>query len=110
MNADAITNYQYLCTSLSSLLGSTAFCNSSLSINNIILGENEIAYPNPFDDFIQIDQSYLDYSIQLTNINGTVIYSGKEIDKQNFSAIPAGIYFLNSTTGIPFQLKLVKIK
>jgi len=110
MNAEAITNYQYLCASLSSLLGSTAFCNASLSVNNNLSGVNEIAYPNPFIDFIQIDQSYLYCSIQLTNINGTVIYSGKEIDKQNFSAIPAGIYFLNSTTGIPFQLKLVKIK
>ena len=110
MNAEAITNYQYLCASLSSLLGSTAFCNASLSVNNNLSGVNEIAYPNPFIDFIQIDQSYLYCSIQLTNINGTVIYSGKEIDKQNFSDIPAGIYFLNSTTGIPFQVKLVKIK
>ena len=110
MNADAITNYQYLCASLSNLLGSTAYCNTTLSVNNTLPAANEIAYPNPFVDFIQIDQSYFDCNIQLTNLSGAEIYSGKEIYNQNFSAIPAGIYFLKSTTGIPIQLKLVKIK
>lgn len=110
MNADAITNYQYLCASLSSLLGSTAYCNTTLSVNNTLPAANEIAYPNPFVDFIQIDQSYFDCNIQLTNLSGAEIYSGKEIYNQNFSAIPSGIYFLKSTTGIPFQLKLVKTK
>jgi hypothetical protein len=57
-----------------------------------------------------MDKSYLDDNIQLTNINGAIIYSGKEIYNQNFSAIPAGIYFLKSINGIQFQLKLVKIK
>ena len=110
MNAEAITNYQYLCASLSNLLGSTAYCNTTLSINNTLPAANEIAYPNPFVNFIQMNESYLDCSIQLTNINGTIIYSGKEIYNQNFSDIPAGIYFLNSTSEIPFQVKLVKIK
>jgi hypothetical protein len=41
----------------------------------------------------------------LQNIKGEIIYKGKEIEQQNFSNLPKGVYFLRINKEI---IKLIK--
>lgn len=67
-------------------------------------------YPNPFTDYIRINALNKDDICELINTNGQIIYSGTQINQQDFTAIPKGIYFLkiNKANQINY-LKLVKL-
>lgn len=62
-------------------------------------------YPNPFNDFIKIKNRSRAEKAILTDIQGQVVYQGKEIEKQNFIDLPKGVYFLKTESEI---FKLIK--
>jgi hypothetical protein len=62
-------------------------------------------YPNPFFDFIKIKDKLQTEMVVLTNVQGQIIYQGKEIELQDFSSSPKGIYFLKSKNQ---TIKLIK--
>jgi hypothetical protein len=51
-------------------------------------------YPNPFNNFIKIKHRLQAEMVVLTDVQGQIIYQGKEIESQNFLILPIGIYFL----------------
>jgi subtilisin-like proprotein convertase family protein len=51
-------------------------------------------FPNPFSDRIFIKNAPKSSTYTLSNTFGQVIYSGKTIEKQDFSNLPSGVYFL----------------
>ena len=53
------------------------------------------------------NNSKTDY-FELVNAHGKNIYAGKDIDKQDFSSLPNGIYFLKINSEQGMTLKLIK--
>jgi len=55
-------------------------------------------FPNPFDEYINIQSQYIINSISITNIFGEIIYN-RQINNYNAlilaSALPKGVYYLN---------------
>jgi hypothetical protein len=52
-------------------------------------------YPNPFTDQINVRNKTGQEQYKLMNGVGQVIWSGTNIEKHDFSALPRGMYFLN---------------
>ncbi|MEN9914324.1 MAG: hypothetical protein RL528_1073 [Bacteroidota bacterium] len=74
--------------------------------------ENELfdihVFPNPFtSDLLLKNKSKTDY-FEFVNAFGKNIYAGKDIDKQDFSSLPNGIYFLKINSEQGMTLKLIK--
>ena len=60
-----------------------------------ITNENKLhIFPNPFHNFIKMEIRMATELTILQNIQGEIVYQGKEIETQNFSRLPNGIYFL----------------
>ena len=93
-----LTNYQYLCSEMTTLVGSGTFCNSGVGFSTRSNNVKSIAVtPNPFTSDIKISNAPEHAVFQLVNALGEILYSGSEIEKQNFSALPPGVYYLQRT-------------
>lgn len=66
-------------------------------------------FPNPFNDYINVNTMQNNFTYTLKDYTGNTLYSGSGLNQQNFSYLPAGLYFLqiNDTIGIK-SIKLVK--
>ncbi len=53
-----------------------------------------VVYPNPFQSFIGIKAAEGDHHFKLSNALGVLIYEGVNIEEQDFSYLPKGIYIL----------------
>ena len=79
-------------------------------INNQSKKINSTIYPNPFSYKFIIKNSTGLENYYLSNILGQLIWSGKNIEKQDFSNLANGIYFLKVTSNnIEKTIKMVKI-
>jgi arylsulfatase A-like enzyme len=96
LNFDEQNNYNYLCNELTALVGSGMICTSTgTSIVND--GNKDFTiYPNPFSSFIKLSNYQKEDFYQLYNLFGTIIYTGNEIEKQDFSGLAKGIYFVKN--------------
>lgn len=66
-------------------------------------------FPNPFSTTIAIENVGQDQNFELYNAFGQSLFYGKNIQKQDFSGLPKGVYFLiiiNNETNL--SVKLVK--
>ncbi len=90
-----IDNYNYLCSEMTALVGSGTFCKDNVSIAKVETEATKLkAYPNPFLNYISVSDELLNQKLQLWNIYGQLIYEGTVIEKEDFSALSKGIYFL----------------
>ncbi len=106
LTATDISNYHFLCDSITALTG-VGTC-KPLSINNISQ-QNEIqVYPNPFTNHIYLSSKNKNDLCQLINQMGEIIYTGKELEKQDFSNLPKGIYYLKINSNFNTPCKMVK--
>ena len=64
-------------------------------------------YPNPFINKIYISNSTKNQQLQLNNVYGEIVYQGTQIELQDFSNLPAGIYILQNINANSFY-KIVK--
>jgi hypothetical protein len=70
---------------------------------------NYTVYPNPFKDKINIVNVNGEALYSLSNTMGQIIFEGRDIDKQNFSDLMSGIYFLRISNQTEIEiLKLMK--
>lgn len=69
-------------------------CNLPLSISELFNIQDLVIFPNPFYDNIQINHNINNGFYTLINSTGKIIYSGKNINEQNFSNLTSGIYYL----------------
>ena len=100
-----ITNYNYLCTEMTNLVGGTTFCNA-LGVNNV---ETQInVSPNPFHNFISIKSGSGNENYKLYSNLGQLIYDGTAIENQDFSSLDNGIYFLKIMDKSASTIKLIK--
>ena len=82
--------------------------------NQIATGNNDIqalrvsVFPNPFTSRIYLKNKSEGDSFELSNSLGENIYSGKNIEQQNFSSLTSGIYFLKVVNKATSIIKLIK--
>ena len=82
--------------------------------NQLINNLNEInssklsIYPNPFSNKITLKNTLGNENFELYNSFGQLIFSGKNIDQQNFDCLINGIYFLKITAQKTSIIKLLK--
>ncbi len=102
-----LTNYNYLCNEMTNLVGVGNFCNPALKTTENQLNLN-VVFPNPFSSKINIENATGNENYTLTNEIGQEIFSGKNIEKQDFSALHKGIYFLKISDKTSIVTKLIK--
>ncbi len=109
LNSTEISNYNYLCSEMALLIGIGTFCNSSLELSNNKSGLGSIkVFPNPFRNNISIEGKSEEYQYELINYLGQTIYAGREIEKQDFSDLPNGVYILREVNTPNTSLILMK--
>jgi hypothetical protein len=65
------------------------------SVENLLnQGPSVLVYPNPFVNKIYLTGITGDETCDLFNSTGQVIWSGKQIGQQDFSALTPGVFFL----------------
>ena len=102
------TNYSYLCNQMTTLVGGPQYCNA-LSVNNDALDANENkVFPNPFHSKINLKSCTENENYELYSNVGQLIYEGKSIENQDFSALSNGIYFLKISDKATATVKLIK--
>lgn len=102
-----ITTYQTKLTKLSVLLV-RGEGNISTSVPNIKTQESIHVYPNPFSNKLHIANAKGQEQFELFNILGDCIYSGNNIEKQDYSTLTKGVYILKITGQNITYLKLIK--
>lgn len=95
LSPEELVNYNYLCTEMTTLVGAGTFCNPLVGTAELENSELPIqAYPNPFKSHIYLKNSGNNLEFELSNTLGQTIFSGKNIEKYDFSALTQGVYFL----------------
>jgi hypothetical protein len=70
-------------------------CGTTVGVENPQLSDNKFKlYPNPFYSRINSSGAIGSEIYSLTNLFGQMIWSGKNIEQQDFSSLTSGIYFL----------------
>jgi arylsulfatase B len=89
-----LTNCNYLCTEMTKLVGTGGFCNivATEDIDSQI-GKIKVS-PNPFENYLKIENAEGDEVYELSNQFGQVLFLGKNIETQDFSNLAKGVYFL----------------
>ncbi len=81
---------------------------TSLAINSVDFKTKISVFPNPFSSKINIETLIGNEFFELYNEIGQQIFSGKNIEKQDFSALQKGIYFLEINGETTSKIKLIK--
>ena len=103
------SNYSYLCSEMTNLVGGTSYCNPLLSVDTSTFETNEIkVFPNPFHFKINLKSYTGNENYELYSNLGQLIFKGKSIENQDFSALANGIYFLKIIDKTSTTFKLVK--
>ena len=105
LNATQITNYNYLCSEMTNLVGGASFCNT-LGGSNVEMPIN--ISPNPFHSFITLKSTSGNENYQLYSDLGQLIFEGNAIENQDFSSLTNGIYFLKISDTSSSTIKLIK--
>ncbi|HPI54557.1 MAG TPA: sulfatase-like hydrolase/transferase, partial [Chitinophagaceae bacterium] len=101
LNSQQLSNYNYLCSELTNLVGSGAYCQVGVGLQHQMPTSVSV-YPNPFTHHIYgLDNE----SVVLYNQVGQVVYDGNNLQQADFSNVASGLYFLQVKQQV---LKLVK--
>jgi len=104
MTPTDITNYNYLCNEMATLVGSGITC-SALN-TDYFLNTNEIfVIQNPFKTNIIINAVSNEDTYELYSIKGEKIKEGRDLSNQDFSKLAKGTYLIK----LPTQNKVFKI-
>lgn len=81
-----------------------------VSVKNEKMQQVAQVYPNPFSNKIIPANSTGNENFELRNQMGQLLWLGMHIEKQDFSALPSGVYFLkvnvsNSVLSIKLRIK-----
>ncbi len=106
MTATDISNYNYLCTQLATLVGSGISCSTLSSDTYFLNNTNEIyVVENPFQSKIQLNNISNDDVFELYSVSGKKIFEGKNISNNDFSYLLSGVYFVK----VANQNKIFKV-
>ncbi len=108
LNTVQTANYTSLCNEMTTLVGSTNYCNPIFLNNESFEANENRVYPNPFQSTIRLKSYSGNEKYELYSNFGQLIYSGSMIEKQDFSALSKGVYFLRIKDKSTATVKLVK--
>lgn len=80
---------------------------TTLAVNDVTKSKKTI-YPNPFSSTIKIENAVDNDTYKLWNENGQLLFSGKNIEYQNFSSLYVGVYFLEINGDSASKHKILK--
>ena len=110
LTATEQSNYVYLCNEMTTLVGSSSFCDASVDTDDVDEGENvPLAYPNPFTSYVYLASKSGNEQFKLVNPFGHVIYSGNDMENQDFSNLASGMYFLKISDTKIYTFKIYKL-
>jgi len=108
LNTEELANYHYLCSEMTTLVAGTVFCNPPVGTSDLTeTPQKWIVYPNPFRSHIYLKIKPEETNFELLNPMGQVIFSGNNIEKQDFSNLATGTYFLRM---MGKELQVVKLE
>ncbi len=81
---------------------------TNLALNSFDSKSKIKVFPNPFSSKINIGNAVGNENFRLHNELGQQIFLGKDIDKQDFSGLSKGFYFLEINGEISSKIKLIK--
>ena len=81
--------------------------NSTLSLSDSVIENDFILYPNPFNNFIEIDTHNKIDSLELLSIDGRSIEISRQNNKILVSDLSSGIYILKITSNSKTYFKKV---
>ena len=94
MSANDVSNYNYLCSEMASLVGTGISC-TTLTTDSFLNNYNEIyVIENPFRCKIILKNTSNDDDFELYAVNGEKIFAGKNISDKDFSYLSNGMYFI----------------
>ena len=79
-----------------------------MAINSVDLKSKIKVFPNPFTSKITIENAVGNEYFKLYNEIGLEIFSGKNIEKQDFTSLLKGIYILEIKGETTLKIKLIK--
>ena len=108
MSATDITNYNYLCSEMATLVGTGITC-TSLNTNSFSKNTAEIYLTeNPFHSKINLINTTGNEVYELYSIKGEKLYEGKNIASKDFSYLSKGIYVLKVINEKTAFIKIIK--
>jgi arylsulfatase A-like enzyme len=109
LSAEALYNYNELCTIMTNLIGKSGFCSQTTPTKDMVeVIKNLRIYPNPVTDYLKVEQAHGDESFRIFNSLGQVLFSGKGVEQQNLSALSSGVYYLEIIAHDKVVLRFVK--
>lgn len=108
LNTIQTSNYTSLCNQMTTLVGGSNYCNPVFLNNESFEANQNQVYPNPFQSTIHFKSYSGNEKYQLFSSSGQLIFDGARIEKQDFSALAKGVYFLQITDKSTTTVKLVK--
>ena len=108
LNEIQTTNYSSLCNQMTTLVGTTNYCNPIvLKKENFEVYQYQVVN-NPFHSTIPLKSRTATEKYELHSSSGQLIYDGYQIEKQDFSGLPKGVYFLTTGDKSITTVKLLK--
>lgn len=107
MNNEDVTNYYYLCSEITNLLGTGNLCKQVVG-TQVINTLNKFAYPNPFISQIHVFPEYERDLFHLINGMGQSVFIGNDIIHQDFSNLEKGLYILKNVNNRKQAIKIIK--
>ena len=105
MTATDVSNYNYLCSEMATLVGSGITC-TTLQYNSFNANTDDVLLvQNPFQSKININGLESKDEFELYSIKGESIYKGRNIATKDFSYLSNGIYFVKLSA----QNKIFKV-
>jgi arylsulfatase A-like enzyme len=93
INATDISNYNWLCSELTALVGAGSECKGISDVRDARAVDHTLrAYPNPFSTHLNVSWIGSNSEVELVNALGQVLYCGRGIDIEDLSSIPTGVY------------------
>jgi hypothetical protein len=81
---------------------------TTLAVNDVHLILKIKVFPNPFSSKITIENPIENETYQLYSEIGQNVFTGKNIENQDFSSLPKGNYFLRINGQTNPSIKLIK--
>lgn len=109
LSLNDISNYYYLCNEMATLTSNSLVCKTDVGVvEQDKKVKKLIEFPNPFSDRIHIRSAEPNEEFELSDVNGKLLYRGKEIESHDFSGLKKGIYFLRSSLLPNSVFRLIK--
>ncbi len=94
LTATELTNYNYLCTEMGTLLG-RSICNPRVDTKELSAFSKPIIAPNPAKNLISVSfNDALPFDFQISSIDGKVLKTGISTKEINVSELPSGLFLL----------------